>query len=213
MSKVTLTVQSPQGDRRVRVAGECLTIGRGNGVDLRVDDQGLSRTHASVRRDGGAVWFLDEGSRNGSFVNGEPVPADGRSLADGDEITIGDGTMIVVNIAREDSDGARDEQPARANGVPRRPLVAALVLTAVAVSGAAFAARLTEDGRHVDARPTNTRDSYRAGQPAIPDSPGAGTEASDTVIVPPESASNAADESVPLSPTCTAAPSCPTASS
>jgi hypothetical protein len=45
------------------------------------------------------VWVLDEGSTNGTFVNGQRVTASGTALKDGDQISLGDTTKIQVSFA------------------------------------------------------------------------------------------------------------------
>ena len=70
MIEVTLAVQSPEGFKQVPLTGDRLTIGRGETADLPIEDQGLSRLHASIHREGDRVWILDEGSTNGSYLNG-----------------------------------------------------------------------------------------------------------------------------------------------
>ena len=83
------------------------------------EDAGLSRRHATVRRDGARVWVVDEGSTNGSFVNGAQVPPEGLSLSDGDEIRIGHATTIAVHIS--DEANATGNAPSRAQAAPPAP--------------------------------------------------------------------------------------------
>ena len=53
---------------------EVTTIGRGQGVDIRLDDPSVSRLHAELYRRGPYVYVVDLGlSRNGTRVNGRPV--------------------------------------------------------------------------------------------------------------------------------------------
>ena len=50
------------------------TVGRGQGVDIRLDDPSVSRLHAELVRRGPYVYVVDLGlSRNGTRVNGRPV--------------------------------------------------------------------------------------------------------------------------------------------
>jgi pSer/pThr/pTyr-binding forkhead associated (FHA) protein len=97
MVEVTLTIYSPAGSREVQMTGNELSVGRGD-VTLKLDDDGLSRHHATVYREADRVWILDEVSTNGTYVNGTPVGASGSPLADGDEISIGNDTTIAVSI-------------------------------------------------------------------------------------------------------------------
>ncbi|BEP12345.1 hypothetical protein acdb102_06560 [Acidothermaceae bacterium B102] len=64
------------------------TIGRGDGVDVRLDDSSVSRLHAELVRRGTFVYVSDLGlSTNGTRVNGRPVGR--RVLAEGDVVTFG----------------------------------------------------------------------------------------------------------------------------
>jgi HD-GYP domain-containing protein (c-di-GMP phosphodiesterase class II) len=68
-------------------AGQTLTVGRGNEVDIQILDAGLSRTHCSLSKEGDVFTITDLGSRNGSHVNGERIQS--RKLKDGDLVSIG----------------------------------------------------------------------------------------------------------------------------
>ena len=79
---------APGAEHRLNSAP--VTIGRSadNDIELHGDDFASSR-HARVepRRDG--VWVVDEGSTNGTFVNGERLERPKR-LAPGDVIRVGE---------------------------------------------------------------------------------------------------------------------------
>jgi diguanylate cyclase (GGDEF)-like protein len=78
------------GDRMgemFRLREDKTTIGRGVQTDVRINDEGISRTHAMVEWDDGAYYLLDAGSTNGTFANGDKV--DRHLLAEGDKIQIG----------------------------------------------------------------------------------------------------------------------------
>jgi len=68
------------------------TIGRGTDADLRIDDPGISRHHAELRRSGGDVIVVDVGSTNGVVVDGETV-AHAR-LRDGARVVLGSTTLV-----------------------------------------------------------------------------------------------------------------------
>jgi len=71
------------------------TIGRARSCDLVLESAFVSRKHARVaQRDEGFV-VVDEGSTNGTTVNGERV-VEVRTLADGDRITIANITLDFV---------------------------------------------------------------------------------------------------------------------
>jgi len=67
-------------------------IGRGTDSDLRIDDPGISRNHAELRRSGGDVTVVDLGSTNGVVVDGQPVGE--QRLKDGARVQLGSTTMI-----------------------------------------------------------------------------------------------------------------------
>jgi hypothetical protein len=67
-------------------------VGRGTDTDLRLTDQSVSRRHAEIRVAGNATMLNDLQSTNGTTVNGVGVTT--KALADGDEIRLGETTMI-----------------------------------------------------------------------------------------------------------------------
>ena len=70
------------------LAAELTTVGRGDGVDVRIDDPSVSRLHAEIIRRGPHVYVSDLGlSVNGTRVNGRPVGK--RVLLDGDVLSFG----------------------------------------------------------------------------------------------------------------------------
>ena len=97
--QIVLNIETKGEQRRVAMTGETLTIGRSPESSVVVtDDEGLSRHHAVVRRVGNEVRLVDKQSINGSYVNCELVPSGGTTLADGDEIFVGNRTVIKVSI-------------------------------------------------------------------------------------------------------------------
>lgn len=79
-----------EDDERIRVVPlqEGWTrVGRSMAAHIRFDDPTVSRRHALIHCDAGAVRVLDDRSLNGVFVNGSHV--DLRQLEDGDTIDIG----------------------------------------------------------------------------------------------------------------------------
>ena len=77
-----------QIDNRVVAVHEGVTrIGRSITADVEIEDIAVSRRHALIVREGDVTVLLDDGSRNGTFLNGVRV---GRAvLADGDQIAVG----------------------------------------------------------------------------------------------------------------------------
>jgi len=108
MTEVVLTYPTPEGSREIAVEGEKMSFGRGSEADFRFPDDGLSRLHSTVYRDGERVWIVDENSTNGTFVNGAPVAGSGTPLRSGDQIKIGHFTKLNVRIS--------EKQKAQKNG-------------------------------------------------------------------------------------------------
>jgi hypothetical protein len=78
-----------------------LVIGRGSDADLRINDPGISRTHAQIRVTGSEpslqVDIVDLGSTNGILVNGQKVRH--AVLGEGSRIEIGSTRMLVHSPA------------------------------------------------------------------------------------------------------------------
>jgi hypothetical protein len=77
----------PGAPRDTPLTTDLTTIGRGSTATIRLDDTGVSRNHAEVRREGDDVVLVDLGSTNGTTVNGRPVER--VRLTPGDRIELG----------------------------------------------------------------------------------------------------------------------------
>lgn len=78
---------------------ERLSLGRGPGVDIGVDDPTVSHAHATLEFSGEGFRIRDLGSTNGISVNGSPAQAS--DLKHGDRFRIGDVEFQLVVEARE----------------------------------------------------------------------------------------------------------------
>ncbi|PZO41709.1 MAG: phosphopeptide-binding protein [Pseudanabaena frigida] len=59
------------------------------------DSDIVSRIHADIRAEGGAFYFEDTGSSNGTYINNLPLPAGNRhKLRAGDRISLGKGDKV-----------------------------------------------------------------------------------------------------------------------
>jgi two-component system, cell cycle response regulator len=77
-----------------------IVLGRSPQCDVHIDQEGVSRRHAMLERTvEGAVQIVDLESRNGTFVNGEPVSRE--TLRDGDKIQIGGTTILKFSYQDE----------------------------------------------------------------------------------------------------------------
>jgi pSer/pThr/pTyr-binding forkhead associated (FHA) protein len=105
MAKVTLHIESPYEQREFELADE-ITIGRTDASGLVLSDAGLSRRNTTIFRDAESVVAVDEGSLNGTFLNGNRL-TEATELRDGDELKIGTETRIRIRIS-----DVRSQQPA-----------------------------------------------------------------------------------------------------
>jgi two-component system, cell cycle response regulator len=69
-----------------------VVIGRGDKADLRLVDDGISRDHARIVKDGDRMVLEDLGSTNGTYCNGERVSR--QPLSEGDKILLGTTTIL-----------------------------------------------------------------------------------------------------------------------
>lgn len=84
------TLVLPDG-QRLAIGEEPVVLGRLPSCTLVIDDPNVSRRHAEVTRQDGAVVVVDLGSTNGTRVNGASVAR--QELVDGDKITVGTTTF------------------------------------------------------------------------------------------------------------------------
>jgi GGDEF domain-containing protein len=67
-------------------------IGRGTQAEIKVIDEGISRTHARIVHDAGDLYVEDLDSKNGTYANGQRVRR--HKLSDGDKIQVGETTIL-----------------------------------------------------------------------------------------------------------------------
>ncbi|MBM64812.1 MAG: GGDEF domain-containing protein [Myxococcales bacterium] len=84
------------GNRRgvsFELRGECIGVGRGDRCQIRLDDDGISRNHAQIKRAQGEEDYLleDLGSTNGTYLNGLKVKEG--TLTHGDRVAFGTDTV------------------------------------------------------------------------------------------------------------------------
>jgi len=103
MLDIRLTYPTPEGSKEIRIESPKTSFGRGGDADVRFADDGLSRLHATVYREGDRVWIVDENSANGTFVNSVRVSGPGTPLRTGDSVKIGNSTVLNVRIAKAPS--------------------------------------------------------------------------------------------------------------
>jgi len=73
-----------------------ILLGRRGGVDVLLPDARVSLVHARIERKKGAYYLVDDGSTNGTRLNGTVVATGLRQpLREGDRITIGEYALMV----------------------------------------------------------------------------------------------------------------------
>ena len=73
-----------------------VVVGRDPSCEVVLDDKSVSRRHASIERRGDGWAVVDQGSANGTFIDGEPVRE--APLLDGQEVRLG---MIAMRVEIE----------------------------------------------------------------------------------------------------------------
>lgn len=78
-------------------AQERIIIGRSGSADVQLPHAAVSSSHATIQAQGSGYELVDEGSTNGTRINGERIPA-GRAkpLRSGDEIEIGGFELLLT---------------------------------------------------------------------------------------------------------------------
>jgi Nif-specific regulatory protein len=86
------TISLPEGD---------YSVGRQPANSLQLEDHGVSRHHCVFSRSGDHCELKDLDSRNGTFVNGEPITL--QNLDSGDEVRIGGSLLVYLTGTRQAS--------------------------------------------------------------------------------------------------------------
>lgn len=96
------------GAREIALADGENLLGRDSDVVAWIDVYSVSRHHARIVVTGDQATLEDLGSKNGTFLRGEPVVG-AQPLADGDEIRIGTAVMTVRRFAGVSTQTARSQ--------------------------------------------------------------------------------------------------------
>jgi hypothetical protein len=87
--------RGPSRGARFLITADGATIGRSPASEIFLDDVTVSRSHATIKREGSDFIFSDSGSLNGSYINNQQATT--HHLATGDEIQIGKFHMLFIS--------------------------------------------------------------------------------------------------------------------
>src|SRR6188768_1881944 len=91
-SAYLVVISGPSFGEMYKLKADRTVLGRGDRTDIRVLDDGVSREHSAIEREGGKLVLVDLRSTNGTFCNGDRV--DRYDLKDGDKVSIGATTIL-----------------------------------------------------------------------------------------------------------------------
>ncbi|MCB0346410.1 MAG: Flp pilus assembly complex ATPase component TadA [Bdellovibrionales bacterium] len=104
--------QSDGNTKRVSSGKSSLMIGKASGNDICIEAEGVSRYHARLSVEDGAVVVEDLGSTNGTYVNSEQVQK--AKVSPSDKIAVGN-TLVTVELVveeeEEEEEAPTPEQP------------------------------------------------------------------------------------------------------
>ena len=137
---MTLELRVLSGSRagaRATYDDSVVSVGRHAMSDLRFDPEtelDVSTRHAEFRESGGAWSVVDQGSTNGTFVNGERI-ASPRALANGDIVSFGaNGPRVEVNGIANSMGSPPPPTALRPSMAPARPSATPRIDTNVRVA-------------------------------------------------------------------------------
>ncbi|MEP7199060.1 MAG: trypsin-like peptidase domain-containing protein [Chloroflexota bacterium] len=93
-SSLALIREGAPGARPVFISARGVRVGRDPSGEVAVNDPQVSRRHAFVWAQAGRTFARDEGSANGTFVNGQRV-AGNVELHQGDQLRVGQTTFVL----------------------------------------------------------------------------------------------------------------------
>jgi transcriptional regulator with GAF, ATPase, and Fis domain len=88
----TLNIQKPHA-----------TVGRSSNNDIAIQDIRVSRHHATFHEKGNVIFVRDEGSQNGTFVNGALVEQ--KQIKAGDRVDVGAARIYLEKMPQMESEG------------------------------------------------------------------------------------------------------------
>ncbi|HVV16905.1 MAG TPA: GGDEF domain-containing protein, partial [Polyangia bacterium] len=92
VSATLLVLSGSNVGEMYRIDKDAILVGRGDRVDVRLVDDGISREHVRLTKAGESIELEDLGSTNGTYCNGRRVQR--QLLAEGDKILLGSTTIL-----------------------------------------------------------------------------------------------------------------------
>jgi pSer/pThr/pTyr-binding forkhead associated (FHA) protein len=168
-------VEGPQAGRQLPL-DSVLDVGREPGMPLQLDqDTEVSRRHARISVQGGAVVAEDLGSTNGTYVNDQPISSP-RTLNPGDKVRIG---LTVLELRTRQQVAAR---PSAVQAMPQLTAVGQDVLQYVPDAQLVPVGNVSPEGPIATAQPAPPPPPQQAAAGA----PGFKAQATPPAFVPPE---------------------------
>jgi hypothetical protein len=90
--------RGPSRGARFLITSAGSSIGRAPSSDIFLDDVTVSRSHATIKREGEHFLFTDSASLNGSYINNQQCAS--HQLSTGDEIQIGKFHMLFIGSTK-----------------------------------------------------------------------------------------------------------------
>lgn len=89
-------VKSPKGIRSHLIFKDRFSIGRAADADVSASSPSVSRTHILVQVTANEISIFDQGSANGTFVNGEKLSKQAIQVNPTDEVLLGSGDEVFI---------------------------------------------------------------------------------------------------------------------
>jgi pSer/pThr/pTyr-binding forkhead associated (FHA) protein len=86
--------QGKEPGRMFELRKDRVTIGRSRDSDIFLEDLAVSRLHTTINRESADYVLRDEGSANGTYINGKRITE--QPLEEGDEIQVGQSVLAFV---------------------------------------------------------------------------------------------------------------------
>ena len=128
-------------------------IGRGDECTIRVDEPGVSRTHARMHLLQGRYFIEDAGSANGLLVDGQRVRS--KALDPGDVIEIGH-VQLYFTLGALKAEDIKSRAAAAKAGGSRLPMIFGIVSALVACLGVVYLLFLRDKGEQSETETAGT---------------------------------------------------------